>query len=431
MSAGGPSGSPSKFGQFAVLMAAFLGWMFDGLEMGLFPLVADPAMRELLQSNDASLLGDWYGRLTTAFLLGAALGGLVFGWLGDRIGRVSAMSLSIITYAVFTGLGYFVQGPWQLLGLRFLAALGMGGEWALGVALVMEMWPGKWRPFLAGFIGAASNVGFLLIAVVGHNAGNLDANWRWMMLAGAGPALLCIFIQWLVPESHAWKESNKQVEKTADPVAEIFGPKLRRRTWIGIALGAVALVGTWGSVQWIPRWVGSSEFIVEGADSMTKDELGLVRSKMKSGAQIASAAGAIIGCFVGSILGGMIGRRPVYFGLCLASLICACSTFLLFREYSYGFLTMVFLVGMTTAAFYGWLPLYLPELFPTRVRATGQGVAFNAGRVVAAGMALVAGQLVALLASNAKAGAVISCVYLVGMAIIWMAPETKGKPLPE
>jgi MFS transporter, SHS family, sialic acid transporter len=421
----------TKFGQFAVLSAAFLGWMFDGLEMGLFPLVADPALRELLNTQDSNALGDWFGRLTTAFLLGAAAGGLIFGWLGDRIGRVTAMSLSIVAYAVFTGLGYFAQGPWQLLGLRFLAALGMGGEWALGVALVMEMWPSNWRPLLAGFIGAASNVGFLLIAVIGLYAGNLETNWRWMMLAGAGPAVLCIFIQWFVPESHAWKESTKQVEKPTDPVAEIFGPRLRRTTWIGIALGAVALVGTWGSVQWIPRWVGSAEFIVEGSESMSKEELGVVRSKMRAGAQIASAAGAIIGCFIGSILGGMIGRRPVYFGLCAASLACAASTFLLFREYSYGFLTMVFLVGMTTAAFYGWLPLYLPELFPTRVRATGQGVAFNSGRVVAAGMALVAGQLVAVLQSNALAGAAISCVYLVGMAIIWLAPETKGRPLPE
>src|SRR5262245_13330322 len=104
----------TKFGQFAVLTAAFLGWMFDGLEMGLFPLVADPALRELLQTQDAGVLGDWFGRLTTAFLLGAAAGGLAFGWLGDRIGRVTAMSLSIVAYAVFTGLGYFAQGPWQL-----------------------------------------------------------------------------------------------------------------------------------------------------------------------------------------------------------------------------------------------------------------------------------------------------------------------------
>jgi SHS family sialic acid transporter-like MFS transporter len=421
----------TKFGQFAVLSAAFLGWMFDGLEMGLFPLVAAPALRELLETTDPKVIGPWFSWLTMVFLLGAAAGGLVFGWLGDRIGRVAAMSLSIVAYAVFTGLGYFVQSAEQLLGLRFLAALGMGGEWALGVALVMEMWPSDWRPFLAGFIGAASNVGFLLIAVVGLYAGDLDANWRWMMLAGGGPALLCIFIQLFVPESHAWKASKRQETAPVNPVAEIFGPRLRRSTLLGIAFGAVALVGTWGSVQWIPTWVGSNEFQVASTEGMSEKETAVERSKVKSFSQIASAAGAIVGCFMGSLLGGAIGRRPVYFFLCLASLASALATFNLFDSYSTNFLAMVFLVGMTTAAFYGWLPLYLPELFPTRVRATGQGVAFNAGRVVAAAGVLLTGQLVAGLGSYAKAGAVISCVYLVGMAIIWLAPETKGRPLPE
>jgi SHS family sialic acid transporter-like MFS transporter len=422
---------PTRSGQMAVLAAAFLGWAFDGLEMGLFPLVAAPALRELLHTTDSALIGPWFAWLTMAFLLGAAAGGLIFGWLGDRVGRVTAMSLSIVAYAVFTGLGYFVQSPWQLLVLRFLAALGMGGEWALGVALVMEMWPSSWRPFLAGFIGAASNVGFLLIAVVGLYAGDLDANWRWMMLAGAAPALLCLFIQFFVPESQAWKDSTKQATAPAKPIAEVFGPKLRRTTFIGIALGGIALVGTWGSVQWVPTWVGSNEFKIANEVEKTDKEKSVERSTMKSHSQIASAAGAIVGCFMGSLLGGAIGRRPIYFWLCAASLASALSMFNLFDTYSLNFLVIVFLVGMTTASFYGWLPLYLPELFPTRVRATGQGVAFNAGRIVAAGGVMLAGQLVAGLGSYAKAGAVISCVYVIGMAVIWLAPETKGRPLPE
>lgn len=421
----------TRFGQMAVLAAAFLGWMFDGLEMGLFPLVAAPALRELLHTSDSAVIGPWFAWLTMAFLLGAAAGGLIFGWLGDRIGRVAAMSMSIVAYAVFTGVGYFVQSPGQLLVLRFLAALGMGGEWALGVALVMEMWPSSWRPFLAGFIGAASNVGFLLIAVLGLYAGDLDANWRWMMLAGAGPALLCIFIQMFVPESQAWKDSSRQSAVPVRPLGEVFGPRLLRTTLIGIALGGIALVGTWGSVQWIPTWVGSKEFKLAENAPTTEKEIGIERSKMRSHAQIASAAGAIFGCFLGSLLGGAIGRRPVYFGLCAASLAAAMVTFNFFTQFSSSFLAMVFLVGMTTAAFYGWLPLYLPELFPTRVRATGQGVAFNAGRIVAAAGVLATGQLVAGLGSYSKAGTVISCIYVVGMVVIWLAPETKGRPLPE
>src|SRR6185436_6893713 len=147
-------------GQWMVLLAAFLGWMFDGLEMGIFPLVARPALQEMQAAVgilDEQFVQTWMGRITALFLLGAACGGLIFGWLGDRIGRVRAMTLSILTYSLFTGLGYFAQTPHQLGFFRFVAALGMGGEWSLGVALVMECWPGRLRPLLAGAIGAASN----------------------------------------------------------------------------------------------------------------------------------------------------------------------------------------------------------------------------------------------------------------------------------
>ena len=150
-----------------VLIAAFLGWMFDGVEQGVFPLVARPALQDLIGTNSDQLIGPWMGYITALFLLGAALGGLVFGWLGDRIGRVKSMMLSILAYSLFTGFCYFAQAPWQLGALRFLAAVGMGGEWSLGVALVMEAWPEKNRPLLAGAIGAAANVGFGLLGLMG------------------------------------------------------------------------------------------------------------------------------------------------------------------------------------------------------------------------------------------------------------------------
>ena len=138
------------------LLAAFLGWMFDGLEMGIFPLIARPALQQMQAAYgivDEKFVGHWMGIVTAAFLLGAAGGGLIFGWLGDKIGRVRAMSLAILCYSVFTGLVYFAVEPWHLAALRFVAALGMGGEWALGVALVMEVWPEKNRPMLAVELG--------------------------------------------------------------------------------------------------------------------------------------------------------------------------------------------------------------------------------------------------------------------------------------
>src|SRR5438876_10650599 len=138
------SAAASTKGKWLVLTAAFLRWMFDGLEMGIFPLVARPALQSMMLVTGGGgdqFVGLWMGRITALFLLGAATGGLLFGWLGDRLGRVRAMTLSILAYSLFTGLAYFAQLPWHLGLLRFVAALGMGGEWSLGVALVMECWP--------------------------------------------------------------------------------------------------------------------------------------------------------------------------------------------------------------------------------------------------------------------------------------------------
>jgi MFS transporter, SHS family, sialic acid transporter len=149
------------------LLAALLGWMFDGFEMGLFPLVARPALLELMGPQAGKTIGTWFSIIIAMFLVGAACGGIFFGWLGDRIGRVRALVWSVATYAVFSGLCGFATHPWHLAVLRFIASLGMGGEWALGVALVMEVWPSSSRPMLAGLIGVASNAGILLIALMG------------------------------------------------------------------------------------------------------------------------------------------------------------------------------------------------------------------------------------------------------------------------
>jgi MFS family permease len=411
-----------------VLLAAFLGWGFDGLEQGVFPLIGNRALQDLT-GNVPAAVEHWFGYIMAAWLLGAAIGGFAFGWLGDKIGRVRAMGLSILVYSVFTGLGFFAQAPWQLFGLRVIAALGMGGEWALGVALVMECWPESWRPLLAGFIGAAANVGFLLIGILGyylpavreHDPSGIS--WRYFMLAGAAPAFLTFFIYFFVPESKRWIESVKH--GAARPVREIFtSPRLTRSAILGIGFASVALIGTWASVQWIAKWV---------------DALKPGQPEAKALAVAASAIGAILGCLIAPVVGGRIGRRPVYFGLCLLSFVACAALFRGFSTYNAGFLLMVVLVGGATASFYGWLPLYLPELFPTRVRATGQGLSFNSGRVFAMFAALGSGHIVSYYTlptdapgvGIARMCATITLVYLVGMVLIWFAPETKGKPLPE
>ena len=405
--------------QWLVLAAAFLGWMFDGVEMGIFPLVARPALQSMMpaaaQGQD-QFVGLWMGRITALFLLGAAGGGLGFGWLGDRVGRVRAMTLSILTYSIFTGLCFFARTPLHLGILRFIAAFGMGGEWSLGVALVMEAWPHGKRALLAGVIGTASNFGYLLIAVVGLCFKVTPDSWRWIMIAGAAPALLALAIQVFVPESERWKAAVKQ--SAAQPVREIISSGLLPRTLLGVALASVALIGTWGSVQWLPLW----------ADQMTGGRV----PSAKAVAQILSSSGAIVGCLLGALAAGRLGRRPAYFGLCLFSLLLCGGLFRFVTAYDSLFLLLVGLVGAATGAFYGWLPLYLPELFPTRVRATGQGLGYNLGRILAAVGALMQGGLVAAYGgSYARAGATITLVYAIGLALVWLAPETKDRPLPD
>jgi MFS family permease len=418
--------TPSRSRPGLTLLAAFLGWMFDGMEMGIFPLVAGPALNEMGLADGlakgpelAQFVKSWMGWVTALFLLGAAAGGLVFGWLGDRVGRVKAMTWSILIYSGFTGLCYFAAEPWQLAGLRCIAALGMGGEWSLGVALVMECWPENRRPLLAGAIGAAANVGYVIIALIALYHPITDESWRWVMLVGAAPAALTFLIRLFIPESEKWEASRKTA--TVSPLREILSPALRKRTLLAISFASIALLVTWGIVQWIPLW----------ADEMLR-KTGQKDDFLKAKIQLASAIGAIVGSLLAPIVGGIFGRRITYFFLCVTSLGACQWLFHGVHQFDGIFLIVTGIVGCFTASFYGWLPLYLPEIFPTRARATGQGLAFNFGRIIAAiGVLQMANLMRFFDGSYPKAGAAISLIYLLGMALIWLAPETKGRPLPE
>jgi SHS family sialic acid transporter-like MFS transporter len=408
--------TPPSRAQWLVLGAAGLGWLFDGYEIGLFPLLARPALQQILGGGGDQQIGYWMGVITAFFLVGAAFGGVVFGFLGDRIGRVRAMALSILAYSLVTGLGYFARTPMDLAVIRGVSALGMGGQWALGVALVMETWPERWRPLLAGLMGAAANVGFLLVGCTARLHPVTPESWRWMMLVAALPALIAVGVVSLVPESERWKASRKTGSGTG--FGEIFGPDLRRNTFLGIAFASIALIGTWGAVQWLPLW---ADQLVAGGNPAAKADT-----------QMTQAFGAIGGALVAPFIGSRLGRRPAFFLLCLASLLVCGVMFRVVNTYGTGFLVAAFISSATTASFYGWFPLYFPELFPTRLRATAQGLCYNSGRLFAAVGALTQGKLVGYFGgSYAQAGAVVTLVYLLGMACIWFAPETKGKPLPE
>lgn len=501
------SSQPSR-GHLAALTAAFLGWLFDGFEMGLFPLIGKPALKDLLmdQYPAAGLdlaLANWFNVIIATFLVGAATGGVLFGWLGDRVGRVRAMAIAIFTYAIFTGLCGLATQAWQIAGLRFIASLGMGGEWALGVALVNELWTKGSRVWMAGAIGAAANIGYLLVAFVSLGLNKYlpgiqewsvqslglsqdTANywlehsaWRLLMVIGALPALLIFFIQIFVPESHKWEEekasgatshwSNSDllgvllgglvsliiiyiwspltpvgkgvagVLTVVGLVAVIWGfvfpvrrylarsgaaggmneaarAKVMRHLALGGLIAGVALLGTWGAAQQAPKW--STEIPANGC--LFPKEL----------TQIWTSLGAIIMTLITPLIGDLLGRRMSY---TLACVVAMASALLFYQTNGAGigtwFFVTAFLMGGMTASFYGFFPLYLPELFPTSVRATGQGFCFNVGRVIAAVGGLQIANLVASFGTAANAYSVLCCIYLVGMIVVWFAPETKGQAL--
>lgn len=491
-------GKSAPVGRVLALLAALLGWLFDGMEMGLFPLVGRPALGELLGPGAVQAdIDRWFGVVNAAFLIGAATGGVLFGWLGDKLGRVRALTLSVVVYSLCSGVSALSEAPWQLTALRFVGALGMGGEWALGVALVMEVWPNANRAVLAGLIGAAGNLGYVLCGAVNlglNHAGDrvgdtllslglppgtvaaLTANqfWRLLLLVGTLPALLTLVIRLFVPESDRWQKSSRSAGnwgrtdllgvlggavaaggvvalwavpdvpnavRVAGTVAGLLLvtagyllpasqylrrtglPQTSRRAILGrmllaAGLSAVPLLGTWVAVMWQYQWVGK----LPGGDHPDARPL----------TQVWSAFGAAVGCVLAALLAGRLGRRATYAALCVASGLTVVGFYRLNAAYGDAFLLSAGLMGAVAASFYGWLPLYLPELFPTAVRATGQGFGFNFGRILAAvGNLLMPSLMLQFGGDYAKACAVVPLVYVVGLAVIALAPETQGKPLPE
>ncbi len=542
----------NSFGRWMALLAALLGWMFDGAEMGMFSMVGRDAIKNLLAESNPTEeeVGRIFGIIIAVFLVGAAAGGVLFGWLGDRIGRVKAMSLSVLVYALLTGLCGFARTPFELGVLRFLASLGMGGEWALGVALVMEVWPNKSRGLMAGLIGAAANCGYLLVGftsmglnsvlaslaemllTIGLDQSQVDSlvaykGWRLMMMIGTLPALLTFFFRIFVPESHRWEEEQQQGRtsgwRTVDLLGVLVGclgpalilyvwairwdlaeeglitstpagnsviirlvgtltglaiatagftfpvlryiqrsceseggqnPALKRgtilgRMYLGACLSAVALLGTWGTTQWAVTWAGSlKDAALKQTVAQTGQTMEEVTAKQDhlqrfatQWTQIATAVGAIIGTLMAAWAGELFGRRITYFGLCALSMLSVLYLYQMHNKFDMQLLVAATIAGIFTASFYGWLPLYLPELFPTRVRATGQGFAFNFGRILAAIGTLQMSSLLGYFKTfetyaGIQGGYAVACstltvIYVVGMAIIWLAPETKGQPLPE
>ena len=419
--------------RLAVLLAAIGGLLFDGVELGLMPVASLSVSQGLLGSAYTPTLGgDWFARFTAALMLGAAIGGIVLGNLGDAIGRRRALGVSILFYSMFAGLGAFVKTQEQMLVLRFLVGLGVGGVWPNAVALATECWPDKSRPMVAGLMGVALNGGILMLSQIARTWHITPESWRWIFKLAAAPAVLGLLVLLALPESPLWlairsrrkeapstRESRDQsllasaaTQKSDSALRQLLRPPLLRLTLIGIVVGSIPMVGAWAASKWMIPWADK----VGGASA----------AGYKAVTQGWWALGAVLGSFFGAQFAARLGRRRAYAIISGGATALTSLMFLGTAPLQTFFLPIVCAQGFVATLFFGWLPLYLPELFPTRVRAAGSGIAYNVGRFATALGVLVAGALfTAMGGSYPKVGATCGLIYLLGLIVIWWAPDTR------
>ncbi len=404
--------------RYLVLITCFLALVFDGVELGLMPVASLSVSKSLLGAAfTPELGGEWFARFTAALMLGAAIGGIMLGSLGDRIGRTRAMGVCILFYSIFAALGAYAQDQWQMLALRFLVGLGVGGLWPNGIALVSECWSGASRPLVSGAMMAGLNAGILLLSQLARAWPITPDSWRWLFQFAGAPALLGIFVLISLPESPKWL-ANRGVKQKVAPLRELFQPQLIRFTLVGILLSAIPMVGAWSASKWMIPWADK----VAGATNLG----------YKAATQGWWALGATFGSFMGAQLANWLGRRLSYGLISLATVTITFAMFQLTAPLQPFFHHIVFAQGFVATLFFGWLALYLPELFPTRVRATGSGLAYNSGRFATAFGVLAAGFLFAAFGGDyPKVGTICASIYALGLIVIWWAPTTKASELAD
>jgi MFS family permease len=419
-----------------ILAVTYVGWLLDSMDLNLFTVVLVPSLRELLGPQATPQLIGYYGGVIAAVqLLGWGIGGLIFGILGDYWGRSRTLCLSIVVYALFTAMSGFATTWWQLAIFRFLMAAGVGAEWAIGTALINETWPQRSRVAASGIMMSAFGFGYLLAGLINLSVGSWG--WRWVFFTGVIPAVLVAFVWHEVPESERWKKSQSlrndarerlrtdastsQEDKTlaAFTFLGLFQPPWLRNTLAATAMAFAATVGFWGTQTWIPARAA------ELANAAGANPVHVI-----SIAIIILNCAAVVGLLLFAWLTELIGRRPAFALGCVGNMLVLPIVFLTPTDYQTLYMLLP-LMGLFTNGILGTFTPYFPELFPTRLRATGVGFCFNVGRIIAAIGPFIAGSLVVFFGGIPKAGAIMALSYTIGLVAVLFAPETRGKPLPE
>jgi MFS family permease len=355
-------------------IAAWLGWTFDGLDMHLYTLVAAPFVAQLIgvASTTDPNVGHYGSLIQGAFLLGWALGGGFFGRIGDRLGRARALSLTVLTYAAFTGLSFFAQTWWHLLIFRFLAALGIGGEWAVGASLLSETWPRRWRPWIAAVLQTGGNVGILAAGLA--NFILAAAPPRYLFLVGVLPALVVFWIRRAVPEPEEWRSAKEQAHEHEPGVLDLFRGEVRSVTLWVILVCCVSLTAHWAFLFWSQQHLRNLPDVLNWSAEQ--------KNKLASLGMYLVIGSSILGNFFAGCLARRMGYRAAIGAIFLMYFLAMCGAYYVPRDHRV-LLCWFPLIGFCQGVF-ALFTMYLPPLFPTLLRTTGAGFCFNIGRITAA-----------------------------------------------
>ncbi|MFZ9747904.1 MAG: MFS transporter [Opitutaceae bacterium] len=428
-----------------VFIVASLGWLFDCLDQQLFTLSRMPAMKALLPEGRDPIL--WGGYATSIFLAGWATGGLVFGALGDRIGRAKTMMLTILIYSLCTGLSALSTSFWDFAFYRFITGLGVGGEFAVGVALLAEVMPARSRSGALGALQALSAMGNISAALIGMGMASLEKSgaislgnsWRWMFVIGAIPALLALIIRARMKEPEQWqkmKDSGALDRHSKFTYGELFrDPRWRRNAIVGMLLVCSGVIGLWGIGFFTPELIRTVLSKTYAAQGMTKEQIGPLVDKWASWGLLTLQIGAFFGMLSASWVAARLGRRRAFAIAFSTALIATACAFQFYTDASQTF-WLIPIMGFFQLAVFAVYAIYLPELFPTHLRSTGTSFCYNVGRfLAAAGVPLIGMLKTEVFAHHPEpmrpAALVMCAVFLLGLIVLPFAPETKDKPLPE
>jgi MFS family permease len=423
--------------QWKTLLAANLGWVFDGFEAYALILTVGVALHQLLPTSQYAHIPAFAGGIIATTLIGWAIGGMAAGVIADYIGRKRTMILAILTYSIMTGLSAFAWDWLSFAIIRFLVGLAIGSEWVTGTSMTAEFWPDHARGRGAGLFQCGFGIGFFLAALVWLFVGATGPGaWRIMYLIGVLPALLTLWIRRAIPESRLWQEADKRRQAAKErrragaasigdealtrfTLADLFvEPETRRRTIIGLLMATASAVGFWAISSWVPPFVGS-----------VAAKHGLAAPQWASYAGMTFTAGTIAGYVGFGFLADAFGRKPITLAFFALSLLLTPVLFL-WTANLYLMLFAAALLGCFASGQFTWMSTWLPELFPTRMRATGTGFIFNASRIPAALGVFIAGALIAYLGGYGNAAMTIAMIYILGLVVGPFLPETNGEPLP-